>query len=52
MVQASTVIWKQIEEAGVPPGKIRKVFLVASEAELAGRTYAHRSRVKEYHVYS
>lgn len=40
------------EEAGVPLGKIRKVFPVASEAELAGRTYAHSSRVMEYHVYS
>lgn len=52
MVQASTVIWKQIEEAGVSVGKIGKVFLIAREAELADRTYVHKSRVMYYHVYS
>lgn len=52
MVQASTVIWKQIEESGVSVGKIGKVFPMARETGLAERTYVHKSRVMYYHVYS
>lgn len=45
MVQASIVIWKQIEEAGASLGKIGKVFPMAKEIVLADRTYVHKSRV-------